>query len=136
VSAFCISIALVSALLRCQHCSGVNTILVSALLWYQQCSGISKSLVNKTGEQKEKSQVMEAIRLTRNEHHRKVRVHISNWLVNTDVQKGSWQQSPPGAFPKGPIGSPVDVVGLWRGDSSKKGPSGLKTEPIVKSWQT
>jgi hypothetical protein len=34
-----VSIAPVSALLRCQHNSGVSIALVSAMLWYQQISG-------------------------------------------------------------------------------------------------
>ena len=76
--------------------------LISALLWCQHCSGVSKSLVNKAGEQNEKSQVMEAIRSTQNEHHRKVRVHISNWLVNADVSKGKLAAEPAGCIPKGP----------------------------------
>jgi hypothetical protein len=48
--------------------------------------GLLSALASSTVTRTEKSQEMKAMRLTRNEHHRKLRVFIgdiSDWLVNT-----------------------------------------------------
>ena len=50
--------------------------------------GLLSALASSTLTRTEKSQEMKAMRLTRNEHHRKLRAPIrdvSDWLVNADV---------------------------------------------------